>query len=197
VPNKQTNLRILELFETRVDLAFENCVFDHISERWKSKKNDNHVSKKNLKKTNLLAHPWAPWCARRFFCWELVCCLKRQLRMGACGSGMQNFSKVSRVIVYSEHLVSSRIMRISIHSQTDDCLENESRWKFCKNSPMYFRLCKISSELTVENHYLLVDCWWFGEAFLNNAPSSALATAGLPVRVYIDMDVYIHTCIYK
>ena len=62
---KQTNLlylHILELFGTRVDLTFRNCEIDHILEivyltifqkGEKAKKNDNHVSKKNLKKRKL------------------------------------------------------------------------------------------------------------------------------------------------
>jgi len=36
-----------------------------------------------------------------------------------------------------------------------------------------------------------------GEVFLNNAPSSALAKAGLPVCIDIDMDVHIYTGIHK
>jgi len=36
-----------------------------------------------------------------------------------------------------------------------------------------------------------------GEVVRNNAPSSALATAGLPVCIDIDMDVYVYTGIYE
>ena len=36
-----------------------------------------------------------------------------------------------------------------------------------------------------------------GEVFLNNAPSSALAKAGLPVCIDIDMDVHVYTGIHK
>jgi len=36
-----------------------------------------------------------------------------------------------------------------------------------------------------------------GEVFLNNALSFALATAGLPVCIDIDMDVHVYTGIHK